>query len=161
MFKRAFWQFSIPISLQNGLICVECSCLLSTLVIASTDFIIIHQKSSYIYMHRNEQKYNMQMIDIFEEVFCGFHDLDQIFRSRCMKCIRSPAVRHLLRHQLPSLDLRDPGCSDLGCHLGLEPEARQGPKGPKMEICRELVPPKNGANLAGEVGNARNIMEYQ
>ena len=51
------------------------------------------------------------------------------------KFMLHPAVRHLLRHQLPSLDLRDPGCSDLGCHLGLEPEARQGPFG----MGRELV----------------------
>ena len=72
------------------------------------------------------------------------------------RCIRSPAVRHLLRHQLPSLDLRDPGCSDLGCHLGLEPEARQGPKGPKgpkgLEIWRSgesWFPPKMGPSLGG------------
>ena len=98
----------------------------------------------------------MQMIQtsFFGSLLSGSHDLDQI-----------PAVRHLLRHQLPSLDLRDPGCSDLGCHLGLEPEARQGPprdrRSGDLEIWRELVPLKNGANLAGEVGNARKINENQ
>ena len=38
-------------------------------------------------------------------------------------------VRHLLRHQLPSLDLRDPWRRDLGRHLGPEPETRQGHMG--------------------------------
>ncbi len=43
----------------------------------------------------------------------------------------SPAVPvwHFLRYQLSSVDLRHPGCSDLGCYLGLELETSQGEVG--------------------------------